>query len=284
MDPLTAGIVTAGNIAGGVIGNKASAHEAARNRQFQKRMYRHRYQYTVQDMQKAGLNPALAYQQGAGSAPSGSTASQENPIGDAVGKGVSSALAVSLQKKQMESLDAGIAKTRADTELSQANAANVRADTGYKAKWRERTFEEMVHNVIRQGQLSEAQRESLMTSTEMNRQQVAYWERMIPTTVAQAKADLGITQQQAANLAQQLVLLRLEQAPAEAVSNFARTWWGQNVSPAMGDAKSIISAITSIVGMFNKLPSVPKATPGIGSVRAPRPGSPSHYGPRSNVW
>ncbi|AYP28716.1 MAG: minor capsid protein [Microviridae sp.] len=282
MDPLTAGIVSAANIAGGIIGNKASANEAARNRQFQKRMYRHRYQYTVQDMQKAGLNPALAYQQGAGSAPSGSSASQDNPIGDAVGKGVSSALAVSLQKKQMESLDAGIAKTRADTELSQANAANVRADTGYKAKWREATFDFAVQNLMNQGSLSEAQREKLMTDTEMSRQQVAYWERMIPTTVAQAKADLGITQQQAANLAQQLVLLRLEQAPAEAVSNFARTWWGQNISPAMGDAKSIVSAITSIVGMFNKMPSVPQASPG--ATRFPRPGSPSHYGPRGNIW
>lgn len=71
MDPLTvsAGIAGIAGIGGGLLGNKASAEEAARNRRFQRRMYKHRYQYTVEDMRKAGLNPALAYQQGGGLCP-----------------------------------------------------------------------------------------------------------------------------------------------------------------------------------------------------------------------
>ncbi|AYP28828.1 MAG: minor capsid protein [Microviridae sp.] len=280
MDPIIGGAIAASNIAGGIIGNQASAREAAKNRQFQKKMYKHRYQMTVQDMQKAGLNPALAYQQGAGSAPSGSTASQENPIGDAVGKGVSSALAVTFQKKQLQSIDAEIANKNAATDLSQANAANVRADTDYKAKWRTATFQEAVWNVMRQGQLTEAQRESLQASTELNKQQISYWERMIPTTVAQAKAQLGLTQQQASNLAAELVLLRLQNAPAEAVSNFARTWWGRNVSPALGDAKSIFQSIMQVVGLYKRMPQVPTETHrsnGPAAPRAPSPYTPKRY-------
>jgi len=68
MDPLTVGIAGAG-LLGGILGNKASAEEAQRNRRFQRKMYKHRYQYTVEDMRRAGLNPALAYQQGGGLCP-----------------------------------------------------------------------------------------------------------------------------------------------------------------------------------------------------------------------
>lgn len=71
MGPIVAAatIGAAGGLLGGFLGNRASADEAARNRQFQRRMYKHRYQYTVEDMRKAGLNPALAYQQGGGLCP-----------------------------------------------------------------------------------------------------------------------------------------------------------------------------------------------------------------------
>lgn len=50
--------------------------EAARNRRFQAKMANSVYQRTMADMEKAGLNPILAYQKGGSPSPSGSTGQQ----------------------------------------------------------------------------------------------------------------------------------------------------------------------------------------------------------------
>lgn len=66
---------TIGAIAGSILGSAAQAKynmDAQEDVQdFQRKMFRERYQMTVKDMEKAGLNPMLAVSQGAGSVPSG---------------------------------------------------------------------------------------------------------------------------------------------------------------------------------------------------------------------
>lgn len=81
-----------GAIIGGVAGlagswlqNRSNKREAARNRNWQAQMSNTSWQRAVADMEKAGINPALAYSQGGASTPGGATAApQENVISSAL--------------------------------------------------------------------------------------------------------------------------------------------------------------------------------------------------------
>lgn len=91
--------------------NAANAQEAQRNREFQERMRGSQYQTAVEDMRKAGLNPALAYQQGGAGTPSGGQAQFQNP---AAGAAASAAQAFSTFQ-EMRRTAAEIDKTQAET-------------------------------------------------------------------------------------------------------------------------------------------------------------------------
>jgi len=131
-------------MAGGIGGAIASARQAAKNRAFQERMYKNRYQYQVKDLRDAGLNPMLAYMQSPGAAPAGSAAQIKNPA-DGV---VASATQARLARGQKELLkeqaireryeghrafaQQGMAenqsfKLRAETELLRAQLPSARA-------------------------------------------------------------------------------------------------------------------------------------------------------------
>jgi hypothetical protein len=96
------------------IGSTLLNHHLASDRQddaqsFSAQQFATRYQTTVKDMEAAGLNPALAYQQGGGSPPSSTAASAS---GGDVG-------AIHLQSKMN---NAQVANVEADTENKKAQA------------------------------------------------------------------------------------------------------------------------------------------------------------------
>lgn len=84
MDPMTA--MALGSAAVGIIGgistNKANKEISARQMAFQERMSNTEYQRSMKDMQKAGLNPMLAYQRGGASTPSGAGIPAQNVAKD----------------------------------------------------------------------------------------------------------------------------------------------------------------------------------------------------------
>lgn len=91
---------------------KAQKAEAERNREFQRAMYEHRYQWQMADMKKAGLNPILAYQQGPPGAPSGSPMVSAVNVGEPIARGVNQAVSTALQARRETAL---IENMRQDT-------------------------------------------------------------------------------------------------------------------------------------------------------------------------
>lgn len=89
--------------------NEANERIARENRAFQERMRDTAYQAAVRDMKLAGLNPALAYENGGAQAPSGSTATMEN-----IGAGFNRGMFGMLTRSQIELTNAQAAKTNAE--------------------------------------------------------------------------------------------------------------------------------------------------------------------------
>lgn len=88
-----------GSMFGSGISAAASAKIARDNRRWQERMTKHRYQYQMQDMRQAGLNPMLAF----GASPPASPTPQMPNIpdfGPSMAKGASAASQLMLQQEQ----------------------------------------------------------------------------------------------------------------------------------------------------------------------------------------
>lgn len=112
---VTAAIGAAASLAGGLMANSGSKAESARNRGFQQDMYERRYQYAMNDMRAAGINPMLAGEVGGGSAPSGSQATISDPVTPAV----NSALAARMNSEQLKQVKAQTDNVKSQTEVNE---------------------------------------------------------------------------------------------------------------------------------------------------------------------
>lgn len=120
----------AGELIGGAIGlfgaerqNVQSARAADKMMAFQERMFRNRYRYQMEDMRAAGLNPMLAFSQSPPGAPGGASYSPVNigaPLGAAMSRGVSTALAAKRLREDT-------ANIRAETDRRKESAATERS-------------------------------------------------------------------------------------------------------------------------------------------------------------
>jgi len=126
-DSLLGGIAT--GLTGGLLGGigQASANAsnekiASDNRNFQEMMSNTAYQRATQDMEKAGINPMLAYMQGGATTPGGSTATMGN-VGGAALEGAASALQAKNANSQSEAAEAAALQAKAGAAKTGAEAA-----------------------------------------------------------------------------------------------------------------------------------------------------------------
>ena len=100
MSWIAAAIGGASSLIGGALNNSAARHAATVANQLNIYNYQHRYQWAMDDMQKAGLNPMLAATQGIGGSINGASALAANyNIGEGVTAGMSAGAAVWLRHR-----------------------------------------------------------------------------------------------------------------------------------------------------------------------------------------
>lgn len=134
LGPVTGGI---SSIIGGALSNSADRHAATVANQRNVFNYQHRYQWAMDDMLKAGLNPILAATQGIGGSVNGASAlASSYNVGEGVTAGMSaqaagnSAKAAQHQANVAEDVGKGtVRKLDSDVALNAASAANLQAET-----------------------------------------------------------------------------------------------------------------------------------------------------------
>lgn len=116
MGPLLGAI--AGPVAGGIVGAAGSWFSGKSAADAAEENYKHRYQWQVKDLKKAGLNPMLAVSQGAPNVPQ----PQFPDIGEGALKGAAVGVQAQLAKKQAANIEADTALKGSATALNVASA------------------------------------------------------------------------------------------------------------------------------------------------------------------
>lgn len=175
---------------------RKASQEAAKNRAFQERLSSTAHQREVADLRLAGLNPLLSSRLGGSSTPSGSVA-QVPDAGEAVTRGVGSAVAVRRNRAEL-----GLIEAQTQREFAQASLANQQA-------------QEVHVSLGSRVSLNQAQEALARANTEQIRQ-------MMPQLIDKARAEVGNLGSASEAARARAALDRLSAAGASNVAQFEK--------------------------------------------------------------
>lgn len=190
------------SIIGGALGNSAARHAATVANQRNIYNYQHRYQWSMDDMQKAGLNPMLAATQGIGGSVNGASALSSNyNLGEGVTAGMSAQAAGSSAKAAQKQADTAqrigegtVKKLDSDVLLNAATAKNFEAEAAGKTIANKLATDTYADNVALYKQnLANAQKQGALIDEQT---QNALYQRNV---VMPAQASMMFAQGNAAN-------------------------------------------------------------------------------------
>lgn len=118
-----------GGIGGALIGAAGAIFSSKQSADAAEKQFKHRYQWQVKDLQKAGLNPMLSVS----NAPPNVPQPQFENIGEGAIRGFSAAQQAKLLKEQTEATRAQGQKTLAEKDLMEIEITRQRADPLYQS-------------------------------------------------------------------------------------------------------------------------------------------------------
>ena len=248
-----AGAVAGGvaSIIGGALSNSAARHAATVANQRNVYNYQHRYQWAMDDMQKAGLNPMLAATQGIGGSVNGASALSANyNLGEGVTAGMSSQAAGNSAKAANKQADTAqrvgegtVRKLDSDVALNASTAKNFEAEAAGKTIANKLAADTYADNVkLFKQNLANAEKQGALIDEQTKN---ALYQRDV---VMPAQANMMIAQGNAANSSAaysgQLTLQSKEATNRANMQNQMRSTYGFDTDSSIAGA---------VGGAFSKL-------------------------------
>lgn len=236
--------------------NSAASAAAQANRDFQQYNSDTAIRRRVTDLQAAGLNPMLAYQQGGAAVPGGSVAATTD-----ANTMLNSGFTQARVNNETSLLQSQLANVNADTDVKSAQADNIRTDMALKnsqISLNSVTSSKMSNEIdnIRQQILESNQRISTLYSQgKLSDSQASYYRSLVPGIILQRNLTEAQTKFYntsafsnvvgAQNKGQDYYMSSLNIPLLENISNAQSSTWMKEVHPYLSDILSVSNSMSS---------------------------------------